>query len=165
MTADIELATLSSNLISPVITSALAVSRPEHVYKGHLFGSPFRTHSNLPHALAASNNLNTLSTFNTVEHHGRLQNDAASITTAGSIETTIWSNTDSVTALDPLAPRMGTRAYRERERRIRERRDVNLGVIPDMVTVDSHSSHSNREEIKVERKLEIFEEAPPHPSS
>lgn len=164
MTADLKLATHPSDLFPPVMTSALVVSRPEPVCKTHLFGSPFRTHSNLPHALLAANNLNTLSISNNFEHQGRLQNDTASLTTPGSIETTIWSNIDPEAALNPPAPRRGTRAFRERARQINEQRNTFLSVIPDTVTVDLHSSHSSKQEIKVERKLEIFEEAAPHQS-
>jgi hypothetical protein len=67
--------------------------------------------------------------------------------------------------LDPLAPRMGTRAYRERERRIHEQRDMHLGVLPDTVTVDFGISRTTKDEIRVERKLEMIEEVTPKPSS
>jgi hypothetical protein len=52
------------------------------------------------------------------------------------VETTIWSDADTDDDLDPLAPRMGTRAYRERERRLHQQEHSSLGVLPDIVTVD-----------------------------
>jgi hypothetical protein len=66
--------------------------------------------------------------------------------------------------LDPLAPRMGTRAYRERERRLHQEEETHRGVLPDTVTVDFGTSRTNKEEIKVESKLEIVEEVTPRQS-
>jgi hypothetical protein len=88
----------------------------------------------------------------------RDRNTAASLTTPSSVETTIWSNIESDEDLDPLTPRIGTRAYRERQRRLHEQRDMHLGVLPDTVTVDFGTSHTTKDEIRVERKMEMIEE-------
>jgi hypothetical protein len=162
--ADLELATLSSPSSHPLMTSAWVVPRPTPPNESHLLRPSFRTHPNLPHTLLTANSFATLTTSDHVEHQGRIHHDNASLSRAGSVETSIWSNTDPDGVLEPRVPRMGTRAYRERQRRIHEQRDVHLGVIPDTVTVDLGTSGPSKQEIKFEKMLEIVEEVAQRPS-
>lgn len=58
---------------------------------------------------------------------------------------------------------MGTRAYRERERRLHQQ--LHSGVLSDTVTVDFGTLHSAEKAIRVEKELEIREEIhPKYPS-
>jgi hypothetical protein len=143
------------------MTNTWVVPRPNPHYESHLLRPSFRTHTNLPHTLLTANSLAAPTTSDHVEHQGRIHHDKASLNRAGSVETTIWSNTDPDGDLEPHVPRMGTRAYRERQRRIHEQGDVHLGVIPDTVTVDLRASRPSKQEIKVEKMLEVVEEVAP----
>lgn len=168
-TADLEFLTPSSSTSQAVMTPALVLPRPELVYQTPLFSSPFRTHTNLPYILFSSKTSTTNTPSENTGPQRQKQNITTSAVPTSSIETTIWSSSDlDDDDLDPLAPRMGTRAYRERERRLHQQeRESHIGMIPDTVTVDFSASRTSRDEIKVERKLERIEELahPPRLSS
>lgn len=102
-------------------------------HQAPLFTFPFRTHTNLPYLTSSRtshsapvNPINVQTSYHTTT----LTNPARVV------ETTIWSDADTDDDLDPLAPRMGTRAYRERERRLHQQQNSSLGILPDIVTVD-----------------------------
>jgi hypothetical protein len=111
--------------------------------------SAFRTHINVPFPLFTplftsssmkstdSTRARRTSTNNTdVEKQVHVNYDTQhAITTSSPVETNVWSGDDEH-ELDPSAPKMGTRAYRERERREmlkRESREKNevARVLPD----------------------------------
>lgn len=161
----------TTGLISPSspfsrkdMTPSPDISRPKPVHPAPLFTSPFRTHTNLPYMLFAPNDSAAPAALDTTTLPGRTRDTTAPLNPLGSVETTIWSNMISDDDLDPLAPRMGTRAYRERERRLHQEEETHRGVLPDTVTVDFGTSRTNKEEIKVESKLEIVEEVTPRQS-
>jgi hypothetical protein len=115
------------------------------------FNSTFRTHLNFPFPLLSSRKPTTatsaLSSIPDLESQG--QSFAEEKKT---VQTTIWSpsSTAEESDIDPLSPKMGTRAYRERERReMLEAKKDNMGdggrkVIADVVNVDG---------VKVEKKV------------
>lgn len=83
------------------------------------------------------------------------------ITTSSPVETNIWSGEDD-DELDPNAPKMGTRAYRERERREmakRESREKNEArVIPDEVNVNMGLPIQGPGGVEVKREIVQKEE-------
>lgn len=164
-TMHLELLALSSTGSEAVMTPALVLSRPEPLRQAPLFGSPFRTYTNLPYILFSSNNPTINIPSENIELQRQRKNIGTSLAPQSSVETTVWSSADPEVELDLLAPRMGTRAYRERERCLYQQREIHLGVIPDTVTVDFNYSHSNKDEIKVEQTLQMTEELTPPRSS
>jgi hypothetical protein len=120
------------------------------------FNSTFRTHLNLPFplfsfSLPSSRKLTTatsaLPSILDLESQG--QSFAEEKKT---VQTTIWSpsSTAEESDIDPFSPKMGTRAYRERERRemLEAKKDImkdgGRKVIADVVNVDG---------VKVEKKV------------
>lgn len=115
--------------------------------------SAFRTHINVPFPLftplfttASTKSAPSTQARRTSTNSADLEKQAYindptqhAITTSSPVETSIWSGDDDE-ELDPNAPKMGTRAYRERERREmlkRESREKNEArVIRDEVVVD-----------------------------
>jgi hypothetical protein len=157
-TVELGSTTLSPSSSQAVMTPSPPAQLPKLTEKPLLFTSPYRTHSNLPYFIFSLKKT-AAPAADSIELRGQTPNN-----TLGSVETNIWSDPDSDEDLDPLAPRMGTRAYREREKRLHEQGDVDRGLIADTVTVDFGVSRGMKDGVKVERKLERIEEVT-HPSS
>jgi hypothetical protein len=131
----------------PSGASTLDIPRPEpattNPYHHCNVLSTFRTHINLPFALfSASNKSNAIpepKSQSRTQHqhtasahrvHLQPQPQAHSISPSQhaisyptkTVETIIWSGDDDE-SVDPASPKMGTRAYRERERREKQKRE------------------------------------------
>lgn len=149
------------------MTPAAAIQLPEVPRLSPLFGSPFRTHSKLPYFIFSPKERTAPAPAQDITLHYRSQDATASFgNTLSSVETSIWSGTvDPDDDLDPLAPRVGTRAYRERERRLHEQETASGVMIPNTVTVDLEASRAAvKEGVRVESKLEMIEEVTPRAS-
>jgi hypothetical protein len=151
-TVELGSTTLAPSSSQAVMTPSPAAQLPDLNQQPLFFTSPYRTHSNLPYFIFSLKKT-APPAADSIELQSQTLNN-----TLGSVETNIWSNADSDDDLDPLAPRMGTRAYREREKRFHEQGDVGRGVIADTVTVDFGVSRGMKDGVKVERKLERIEE-------
>lgn len=158
-TADLGSMSLSSTSSRPLMTPAVAMVRPDRMREAPLFASPFRTHTNLPYILFDPKNSSTVTSSENFPSQNQTQKNSKPSLALNSMETSIWSSVDLDDDLDPYAPRMGTRAYRERERRLHE--NMHIGILPDTVTVDFGASGPAQGEIRVEQKLEILEELTP----
>lgn len=138
------------------MTPAVVMAHPERMREAPLFATPLRTHTNLPYILFGPKNSSTVTSSENFLSQDRTQKNSNPSRALNSMETSIWGSVDLDDDLDPHAPRMGTRAYRERERRIHEQ--MHIGVLPDTVTLDFGAQHPTQGEIRVEQKLEILEE-------
>jgi hypothetical protein len=120
--------------------------------------SCFRTHLNIPFPLftpsftstEGHNNPTLTQNFNVEK--GGTSSDTHFIT-GSTVSTAIWSGTPDEEKVDPLSPKLGTRAYRERERREKANRDsrekgIMTGALPD----------SHMEGVEVKREMVRSEE-------
>jgi hypothetical protein len=93
--------------------------------------SAFRTHLNFPFPLFSSSSAKPVSAPATIFHSVDLEKqdraveeDPHPFTTDNTVETNIWSGSIHDEERDgELSPKLGTRAYRERERSEKERRE------------------------------------------
>ncbi|KAG0652332.1 Pheromone a factor receptor [Hyphodiscus hymeniophilus] len=131
--------------------------------------STFRTHINVPFPLfnpmltpssAKTTNISPArrASTNTADLEKQAHTEDTTqqaIVTSSPVQTNIWSGTDDE-ELDPNVPKMGTRAYRERERRemmkrgSQEKNDISR-VIPDNVYVNM--GHSVQSGVEVKREF------------
>lgn len=170
----------------PSVSPIAEIPRPERVrtnphYRRNVF-STFRTHINLPFALfSTSSQRNAIpeseSQYGIQHQHAasidlQSQSQAHSISPSqndfsyatNSVETNIWSGDNDNESADPAAPKMGTRAYRERERRDKEKRDSRdkahmTRIVADNVRVEVGLPLQGSGGVEVRRELIRSEEA------
>lgn len=133
----------------------------------------FGTHINLPFPLFSSSSKNiasvpTTTAARTVDLEKQdyiLEEPPRALTTDKTVETNIWSGSiHEDEKEDPTSPKMGTRAYRERERRGKEKRESGekeamSRVVADNVCVNTSLPIQNQDGVAVRRDLVRKEEA------
>jgi hypothetical protein len=152
-TVDVELmasASSSSNVATQ--SPAAEIPKPQQVHQSGSILSPFRTQFTLGFPIFALGPKKHSTTASTSSLESQTPPTAAPLDNSfKSVETSIWSNTEE---LDPRVPRMGTRAYREWEKREHQRASSGRGVLADTVTIDFASTCAAPTGAKTDSKVE-----------